>query len=180
MPLDQRARQSAKSIIGRAGAGFARLGVSGGGCGFVVCASRLLRGAKKHRTAALFRVSVAIHLPARVAIVGLICAMASAALPASDRRNSTSVISCLARGGCWVVIKKKVSFCFATQAREVLFLFRFLEQNFTLPRRPMNIKPEGNSALEKWRNWLEPNARRMECDCEGASEMMVTLACDGC
>ena len=48
--------------------------------------------------------------PARVAIVGLICAMASAALPASDRRNSTSVISCLARGGCWVVIKKKVRF----------------------------------------------------------------------
>ena len=26
----------------------------------------------------------------------------------------------------------------------------------------------------------KPNARRMECDCEGASEIMVTLACDGC
>ena len=90
--------------------GVAQLGVSRRGCGFVVCASRSLRGAKRHRTAALFRVSVASHLPARVAIVGLICAMASAALPASDRRNSTSGISCLARGGCWVVIKKKVRF----------------------------------------------------------------------
>ena len=90
--------------------GVAQLGVSRRGRGFVVCASRSLRGAKRHRTAALFRVSVASHLPARVAIVGLICAMASAALPASDRRNSTSVISCLARGGCWVVIKKKVRF----------------------------------------------------------------------
>ena len=54
-----------------------------------------------------FRVSVASHLPARVAIVGLVCAMASVALPVSDRRNSTSVISRLARGGCWVVMKKK-------------------------------------------------------------------------
>ena len=99
--------QPPKSVVGRVRTGFAQLGVSRRGCGFVVCASRSLRGAKRHRTAALFRVSVAIHLPARVAIVGLICAMASAALPASDRRNSTSVISCLARGGCWVVIKKK-------------------------------------------------------------------------
>lgn len=57
-----------------------------------------------------FRVLVASHLPARVAIVGLICAMASVALPASDRRNSTSVISRLARGGCWVVIKKSAVF----------------------------------------------------------------------
>ena len=87
--------------------GVAQLGVSRRGCGFVVCASRSLRGAKRHRTAALFRVLVASHLPARVAIVGLICAMASAALPASARRNSTSVISRLARGGCWVVIQKQ-------------------------------------------------------------------------
>lgn len=102
--------QSPKSVVRRVRTGFAQLGVSRRGCGFVVCASRSLRGAKKHRTAALFCVSVASHLPARVAIVGLICAMASAALPASDRRNSTSVISRLARGGCWVVIKKKVRF----------------------------------------------------------------------
>ena len=90
--------------------GVAQLGVSRRGCSFVVCASRSLRGAKSHRTAALFRVPVASHLPARVAIVGLISAMASAALPASERRNSTSVISRLARGGCWVVIIKKKVF----------------------------------------------------------------------
>ena len=90
--------------------GVAQLRVPRRGCGFVVCASRSLRGAKRHQTAALFCVSVASQLPARVAIVGLICAMASTALPASDRRNSTSVISCLACGGCWVVIKKKVRF----------------------------------------------------------------------
>ena len=107
MPLDQRARQSPKSIVGRVAAGVAQLGVSRRGFGFVVCASRSLRGAKKHRTAALFRVSVASHLPTRVPIAGLIYAVASVALPASDRRNSTSVISRLARGGCWVVIKKK-------------------------------------------------------------------------
>jgi len=53
---------------------------------------------------ALFRVSVASRLPARTSIVGLICAVGSVSLPASDRRNSTSVISRLAPGGCWVVI----------------------------------------------------------------------------
>jgi hypothetical protein len=34
--------------------------------------------------------------------------------------------------------------------------------------------------VEKNQATTKPNARRMECDCEGASEMMVTLACDGC
>ena len=34
--------------------------------------------------------------------------------------------------------------------------------------------------IEKYQATAKPNARRMECDCEGASEMMVTLACDGC
>ena len=106
VPLDQRAPPSPNSVVGRAGAGFAQLGVSRRGCGFVVCASRALRGAKKHRTAALFRVSVASHLPARIPIVGLTCAMGSVALLASDRRNSTSVSSRLAPGGCWVVVKK--------------------------------------------------------------------------
>ena len=57
-----------------------------------------------------FRVSVASHLPARIPIVGLTCAMGSVALLASDRRNSTSVSSRLAPGGCWVVVKKKVRF----------------------------------------------------------------------
>ena len=55
-----------------------------------------------------FSYLVASHLPARVAIVGLICAMASVALPASDRRNSTSVISRLARGGCWFCVYRRV------------------------------------------------------------------------
>ena len=53
---------------------------------------------------ALFCVSVASRLPARTSIVGLICPVGSVALPASDRRNSTSVISRLTPGGCWVVI----------------------------------------------------------------------------
>ena len=115
--------------------GVAQLGVSRRGCGFVVCASRSLRGAKRHRTAALFRVSVASHLPARVAIVGLICAMASAALPASDRRNSTSVISRLARGGCWLAVgwssKKKVRYllrCASAQSPFLIPLFDFWNQ----------------------------------------------------
>ena len=34
--------------------------------------------------------------------------------------------------------------------------------------------------IEKDQATAKPNARRMECDREGASEMMVTLACDGC
>ena len=34
--------------------------------------------------------------------------------------------------------------------------------------------------VEKNQATAKPNARRMECDCEGASEMMVALACDGC
>ena len=72
--------QSPKSVVGRVRTGFAQLGVSRRGCGFVVCGSRSLRGAKKHRTAALFCVSVASHLPARIPIVGLICAMGSAGL----------------------------------------------------------------------------------------------------
>ena len=84
--------QSPKSVVRRVRTGFAQLGVSRRGCGFVVCASRSLRGAKKHRTAALFCVSVASHLPARIPIAGLICAMGSVALPASDRRISTSAI----------------------------------------------------------------------------------------
>ena len=119
VPLDQRAPQSPKSVVGRVGAGFAQLGVSRRGCDFVVCAYRSLRGAKKHRTAALFHVSVASHLPARISIVGLIYAMGFVALPASDRRSSTSVISRLAPGGC-----------FAARARSVLFYFRFLEPTF--------------------------------------------------
>ena len=33
--------------------------------------------------------------------------------------------------------------------------------------------------IEKDQATAKPNARRIECDCEGASEMMVALACDG-
>ena len=77
-----------------------------------------------------FRVLVASHLPARVAIVGLICAMASVALPASDRRNSTSFISRLARGGCWVVIKKKVRFLLRCASAFGPFLILLFGTNF--------------------------------------------------
>ena len=34
--------------------------------------------------------------------------------------------------------------------------------------------------IEEDQATAKPNARRMECDCEGASGMMVALACDGC
>ena len=44
---------------------------------------------------------------------------------------------------------------------------------YTTPR-PLARLSEKNQATAK------PNARRMECDYEGASEMMVALACDGC
>ena len=127
MPLDQRERQSPKSIVGRVGAGSRSSGCLVVVC-FVVCASGSLRGAKRHRTAALFRVSVASHLPARVAIVGLICAMASVALPASDRRNSTSAISRLAHGGCWVVIKKSEVFASLHERVRSLFNSAFWNQ----------------------------------------------------
>ena len=93
VPLNERARHSPKFIFGRAGAGVAQLGVSRRGRRFVVRASRSLSGAKKHRTAAVFRVSVASNLPTRIPIVGPICAMGRAALSPCDRRNSTSVIS---------------------------------------------------------------------------------------
>ena len=33
--------------------------------------------------------------------------------------------------------------------------------------------------IEKDQATAKPTARRMECDCEGTSEMMVALACDG-
>ena len=99
MPLNERARHSPKFIFGRVGAGVAQLGVSRRGRRFVVRrASRPLRGAKKHRTAAVFRVSVASHLPARIPIAGPVYAMGCAALSACDRRNFTSVISRPATG----------------------------------------------------------------------------------
>ena len=141
--------------------GVAQLGVSRRGCGFVVCASRSLRGAKRHRTAALFRVSVASHLPARVAIVGLICAMASAALPASDRRNSTSVISCLARGGCWVVIKKK-SEVFASLRKRVRSFFNSAFWNRILhpPDGPCTSNPRKIAHLENYEIGSSPGIPR--------------------
>ena len=66
VPLNQRARQFPRlSVVGRVGPGVAQLGVSRhGGC-FVVCASRSLRGAKKHRTAVVLGTSVSIRPPPR-------------------------------------------------------------------------------------------------------------------
>ena len=62
-------------------AGVAQLGVSPRrGRRSVVCVSRSLRGAMKHRTAAIFRVSVASHLSARIPTADPICAMGSVAL----------------------------------------------------------------------------------------------------
>ena len=66
VPLEQRACQSPKSIVGRAGAAVAQLGVSRRGRRFVVSASRSLSGAIKHRTAVVFCVSVASRHPSRV------------------------------------------------------------------------------------------------------------------
>ena len=113
VPLDQRARQSPRSIVGQVGASVAQLGLSCRGRGFVLCGSRSLLGAKKHRTAAGFRVvvSVASHLTAQFPIVGPARAIASVALPASSRRVCASVISRIApAGGCLVVVKNKVRF----------------------------------------------------------------------
>ena len=74
------------------GARVAQLGLPRRGRGFVVCGSRSLRGAKKHRTAASFRDSVASRLTAWVPIAGPARAIASVALPASGRRVCASVI----------------------------------------------------------------------------------------
>ena len=47
-------------------AGVAQLAVSRRSRCFVVCASRSLRGAKKHRTAVILGTSVSIRVPARI------------------------------------------------------------------------------------------------------------------
>ena len=49
----------------------AQLAVSRRGRGFVVCASRLLRGAKKHRAAVILDTSVSIRVPARTPLVSI-------------------------------------------------------------------------------------------------------------
>ena len=129
--------QSPKSVVRRVRTGFAQLGVSRRGCGFVVCASRSLRGAKKHRTAALFCVSVASHLPARIPIAGLICAMGSVALPASDRRISTSAIRVSRLAAVVWRQGKKVMVFLPSDCAPSLFLIPLAVPSF--PRQPGSV-----------------------------------------
>ena len=89
----------------------------------------------------LFRVSVASRLPARISIVGLICAVGSVSLPSSDRAGiplRSFRASHLAAAG-WSLLPAR--------ACSVFFLFRLLEPNFTPARRPMNNRTEQNGAL---------------------------------
>ena len=58
--------------------GVAQLAVSRRGRCFVVCASRSLRGAKKHRTAVILGTSVSIRVPARIPLVSTARALRSA------------------------------------------------------------------------------------------------------
>ena len=129
--------QSPKSVVRRVRTGFAQLGVSRRGCGFVVCASRSLRGAKKHRTAALFCVSVASHLPARIPIAGLICAMGSVAMPASDRRISTSAIRVSRLAAVVWRQGKKVMVFLPSDCAPSLFLIPLAVPSF--PRQPGSV-----------------------------------------
>ena len=59
-------------------AGVAQLAVSRRGRRFVVCASRSLRGAKKHRTAVILGTSVSFRVPARIPLVSTARALRSA------------------------------------------------------------------------------------------------------
>ena len=106
VPLNQRARHSPRSVVGRDGERVAQLAVSRRGRCFVVCASRLLGGAKKHRAAVAFCVSVASYLLSRVQIAAPICAAGPVALLVSVRRISASAISRLARGVVSGISKK--------------------------------------------------------------------------
>ena len=67
--------RSLSSVFGRVGAGVAQLGVSRRGRRFVVCASRSLRGAKKHPTAVILGTFVSIRVPARLPLVSTACAL---------------------------------------------------------------------------------------------------------
>jgi len=78
VPLNQRARQFPRSVVGRVGPGVAQLGVSRHGRCFVVCAYRSLRGAKKHRTAGIWGISVSMRVPARIPLVSTARALRSA------------------------------------------------------------------------------------------------------
>ena len=78
LPLNQRARQFPRSVVGRVEAEVAQLGVSRHGRCFVVCASRSLRGAKKHRTAGIWGISVSMRVPARIPLVSMARALRSA------------------------------------------------------------------------------------------------------
>ena len=82
VPLDQRARQFPRSVVGRVGPGVAQLGVSRHGRCFVVCASRslrdVLRGAKKHQTAGIWGISVSMRVPAHIPLVNTARALRSA------------------------------------------------------------------------------------------------------
>ena len=75
---------------------------------FVVCASRSLRGAKKHRTAGIWGISVSMRVPARTPLVSTARALSSARRRAYHFRVFTSVVSRLAPGGCLPVVWEKI------------------------------------------------------------------------
>ena len=140
------ARQYSRSIVGRVEAG-----VLSSGCPVVVvklvgCALRSLRGpAKKHRTAAVFRVLVAGRLPARISIAGLVCAMGFVVVPAS-----ASIIR-LVPGGCRVAPRKNGRRGFPllraapARAGSLLLYFRLFVPFFpSLRDRPIGLR--GRSA----------------------------------
>ena len=79
-PLNQRSPQSPRSTAGWVGQGSrsSRCLISHRGRCFVVFASRSLRGAKKHRTAGIWGISVSMRVPARTPLVSTARALRSA------------------------------------------------------------------------------------------------------
>ena len=74
----------------------------------------------------------------------------------------------------------------AVPAQMIDFLFRGGHVDIKKPSgRSRGLSALHNTAsdgplIEKDQATAKPNARRMVCDCDGASEMMVALACDAC
>ena len=98
VPLNQRARHSPRSVVGRVGEGRAARGVSP--WSLFCCLRFSVAGWCKEApdSGFFFCASVASYLLARVQIAAPICAAGPVALLISGRRVSASAISRLARG----------------------------------------------------------------------------------
>ena len=139
MPLNQRARQLPRSVVGRAGPGVAQLGVSRRGRRFVVCASRSVWCKKTPDGGFVSCSSVASHLPARIPTAGSVGAMGSVVPPASGRCGSTSVIRASRPAAVVWRPRKKVGFLDLTTAGLLRFSFCLLFLSFHSSPDPLGV-----------------------------------------